>query len=184
MGEIKSTLDLVMERTRHLTQSEAEKEASMAQQQRQLIRGLVQQFLDQALTQKELVRKLAGDNSAELCAKGGPLHRELLQRLAPDPDPKPDSESNSQALLELLKTLCGVDPAPLDGILREFRDALDTARKERTAERLADLAATRGIGGTALIPNLARDPQWPSTRDGLVNTYTQRLEQTSQPAGV
>ena len=177
MGEIKSTLDLVMERTRHLTQTKAEKAAQEAQEQQQRIGGLIQQFLDQILTPQELERKLDAMEAPELRSANSPLSRELLARLTLDPDLHPDSESHNRALLGLLETLCGVDSAPLAEVLAAFGRDLRAAREKRTIQRLADLAADYGIQGSALIPNLARDPQWPSTRDGLIKRYTRRLAQ-------
>ena len=50
MAEIKSALELVMERTRHLRQSEEEKQEQAAAEFRKGISGLVQKFLDGALT--------------------------------------------------------------------------------------------------------------------------------------
>ena len=53
MGEIKSTLDLVMERTRNLTLSDEEKQAHKQMAIASRIKGLLQKMLDGMLTEYE-----------------------------------------------------------------------------------------------------------------------------------
>jgi hypothetical protein len=49
MGEIKSTLDLVMEKTKNLNLSNAEKEQQKNKEIKNRLRGLVQKFQDNIL---------------------------------------------------------------------------------------------------------------------------------------
>ena len=49
MGEIKSTLDLVMEKTRHLTLSQKEKEEQKQIEVNKRLKGLLQKYQDNLL---------------------------------------------------------------------------------------------------------------------------------------
>ena len=54
MGEIKSTLDIVMEKTKHLSLSEEEREAQKKEAIRKTVKGLIQKYKDQIFTIKQL----------------------------------------------------------------------------------------------------------------------------------
>ena len=54
MGEIKSTLDLVMEKTRHLTLSREEKEEQKRVEVNKRLKGLVQKYQDNLLKKDRL----------------------------------------------------------------------------------------------------------------------------------
>ena len=54
MGEIKSTLDLVMERTKNLSLSDEEKQAQKQKEVESRIRGLLQKYLDGWLDKNQL----------------------------------------------------------------------------------------------------------------------------------
>lgn len=54
MTEIKSTLDLVMEKTRHLSFSEQEKKDQHSEEFAKRIKGLIQQYQDQKLKAENL----------------------------------------------------------------------------------------------------------------------------------
>jgi len=58
MGEIKSTLDLVMEKTRHLTLSPEEKDAQTKVEVHKRLKGLVQKYQDNLLRKDGLEKEL------------------------------------------------------------------------------------------------------------------------------
>ncbi len=58
MAEIKSTLDLVLEKTKHLTLSEEEKQIQRHDEFRKTLKGLIRKFADKALKMKELKKEL------------------------------------------------------------------------------------------------------------------------------
>lgn len=169
MGEIKSTLDLVMERTRHLTLSSEEKSAQNDREQLRRIQGLIQKYRDQVITLAEMEKKLARDYPAELHGDSGMLHSELLRQIQLGRD--------NGATLVLLETVCKADTAALAALLAEYDQSLAGARDQQAARRLADLAARQGIAGSALIPNLDTDPEWQKAREELAQRFDRRLTQ-------
>ena len=58
MGEIKSTLDLVMEKTRHLTLSNEEKQQQKFEEARKRINGLLQKYQEHILDIDQIKQEL------------------------------------------------------------------------------------------------------------------------------
>ena len=58
MGEIKSTLDLVMEKTRHLTFSREEKDSQKKDEVHKRLKGLVQKYQENLLRKDRLEKEL------------------------------------------------------------------------------------------------------------------------------
>ena len=58
MGEIKSTLDIVLEKTKHLKLSQDEKRAQKSKEFEKRLMGLLQKYLDQLLNLHQLQKEL------------------------------------------------------------------------------------------------------------------------------
>ena len=58
MAEIKSTLDLVMEKTRHLTLSDEEKQEQKENEFKIKLKGPAQKFQDQTINKRELKKEI------------------------------------------------------------------------------------------------------------------------------
>lgn len=167
MAEIKSTLDLVMEKTRHLTLSREEKTAQTLRSVRDSIAGWLQKFDDRHLDATALTRELdrlqvPGDSRiADLTAAV------ILERL--------DLERPDRQRLGLLQDYCGRDVTALENCLQAFSEALRNAADEHGAALLGDLARERGIEGTAVVPHLEIDAAWQATVAQLREAFTATL---------
>ena len=169
MAEIKSTLDLVMERTKNLTLSSEEKQAQKDKEITNRIKGLVQKLQDGMLAAgqfDEVYGKLKKD--AEL-PDNRLLAGEILTRLDPGQD--------NQILLAALEESCRIDMAPIRSIISDFRDAADRAARERSAKLKDDLVQNHFISGTAVLPNIEADEHWQQTAQDLQRQFQQRLRQ-------
>jgi len=150
MGEIKSTLDLVMERTRHLALSEEEKEAHQREDFAKRLQGLLQQYADGAMAVDELRDRMA----ALEAAAGISGHKLSVEAVGRRIDPGHDNE-RWLALLEHLAPGIG---RPLQDILAAF-EADQAALLQTGQEQFGDrLARDHGIAGTAVVPNPRKDP--------------------------
>jgi hypothetical protein len=69
MAEIKSTIDLIMERTKSLAASPEERESYQRQEREKRLRGLVQRLLDDNLTLDGVKDKLAKEKKTALRRK-------------------------------------------------------------------------------------------------------------------
>ena len=152
MGEIKSTLDLVMERTRDLTLSAEEKQAQKDKEIGSRIKGFVQKFQDGLLTKNQLKKDYESLKKDSNLSDDSLLVNEILTRLDPDLD--------TQILLETLEECCRLDTATIRAIINDYRDAYNQAARKRTAQLKENLAQKHSISGSAVIPNLDADEKW------------------------
>ena len=161
MGEIKSTLDLVMERTRHLSLSAEERARQKQEEFRGRLQGLLQQYDDGALTADTLRTRIAGLEKELQSTDPQIVRHAVITRIDPDQD--------NTRWLDLLPH---DRQAALRSILaahQEARTALDQTSRERL---LPLLARKHAIAGTAVVPNPLQDPQY--------NQALQQLRQLTQ----
>jgi len=172
MGEIKSTLDLVMERTRHLSLSAEEKEAQQREDFAKRLQGLLQQYADGAIYEDEL-----RDRMAALETETGIRGRMLaVEAVAHRIDPGHDNEL-WLALLEHLAP--GID-RPLQDILAAF-EAEQTVLLQTGQEQFGNrLARDHDIAGTAVVPNPRRDPATQNKLTALWNETKEKIEKQVQ----
>ena len=153
MGEIKSTLDLVMERTRHLTLSEAEK----ADQQRAefvgLVEGLVQKYIDGALSADGVSDELASLQDRFGQSDSAPVLEAVLNKLDPD-------AGDVAPRLELARILVRANTDGLESVMDRYEAQKESAADSVRAALENELAATHRISGTAVSVNLAASPVW------------------------
>jgi hypothetical protein len=152
MGEIKSTLDLVMEKTKNLSLSDEERQGQKNKEIESRIRGLLQRFYDEALKVDKLkseYQKLQKDYDLP---DNTALIKEICRQIEPGKD--------NNALFELLARFKVADIEGITSVLHEFDDAIDAAAREQSKVLQDKLAETHFISGTAVVPNLEADKDW------------------------
>jgi hypothetical protein len=169
MGEIKSTLDLVMERTKHLKMSSAEKEAQRFVEIEQKTKGLVQRFVDQALNMEQFRRELDRFKKEYHLTDMGFLSDAIWPYL--------EIGQPADRLLLLLVEFCNVDTAALKQVFRRYEKALADATAEKSSELNAWLKDTYKISGSAVEANLDKDPLWLHQLKALAENYGKQLSQ-------
>jgi hypothetical protein len=152
MGEIKSTLDLVMEKTRNLTLSAEEKQQHKQMEIESRIKGLLQKLKDGLLTITQFKidyerLKMDSDLSDDRL-----LVSNILTRLDPDQD--------TSRQLKILEECCRLDTSEIRTDIQEYRDACEEIARQRIAQLKELLAQKHSITGSAVIPNLDADDQW------------------------
>jgi len=150
VAKIRSTLDIVMERTKDLALTDEQKTKLHVEEWSQKARGLIQRYyagmLSTAGFRAELARGKQECQDLETIVK-----QEFIQALAP--------ESDHQMLASGLKDVLGIDPAPYIERLQGFAARSAEAHRRESERALAGLKQ-RGISGTAVLPNLENDPSW------------------------
>jgi len=169
VAEIKSTLDLVMEKTRNLTLSPEEKQAQKQIDVGNRIKGLVQKFEDGLLTGNQLKRNYDSFKKDADLSDDSLLVKEILARIDPGQD--------SQILLEALEECCRFDTATIRVIINEYRVAYDRAAQKRSVQLQEDLAQNHSITGTAVLPNLDADEQWQQEAQDMRRQFKDHLSQ-------
>ena len=152
MGEIKSTLDLVLEKTKNLTLSSEEKESQKQKEIENRIKGLVQKYQDGILSINQLIADYELLKKEYTIPQNNSLIVEITQRIEPDQD--------NQSLLELLQECCTIDTTAIESIIENFRKQYIAASQSRIEQLKEDLAQRHNISGSAVLPNLDVDEQW------------------------
>jgi hypothetical protein len=166
MGEIKSTLDLVLERTRHLSLSDEEKARQQKADFDKRMQGLLQQYADGILS-VDTLQDRAASLQAELEVKDrGVLVAAIVGRIDPVQD--------NRCWLELMGTTAPALRHPLEDILTDFAH-----RKRETLQKSEDrlrerLISQHGVAGPAVVPNPLKDS---SCRADLAAHRQQALDQ-------
>lgn len=149
MGEIKSTLDLVMERTRHLSMSAEEKEAQRREDFAKRLQGLLQHYADEAQPVDRLMEALDELQAEMQLSDRQPAIRAVKGRIAPDRE-----NEHWMALMERLAPgLC----APLQALLEAHRQKEAQCLQAARETMAAQLAGQYAITGSAAVPNPRRD---------------------------
>ncbi|MCD6306489.1 MAG: hypothetical protein J7M32_09405 [Deltaproteobacteria bacterium] len=151
MGEIRSTLDIIMEKAKKVEVTEEDKATFMRRELEGKARAFIQQYVDgfiDAQRLKEEIEALGPDRHVEAVSA---LRRESLKRLTPDGDNRP--------MLEILSRVVGADTAAIENRILTYREKLHANRAQREAA-LKDHFKSKGISGSAVIPNIKADPEW------------------------
>jgi len=167
MSEIKSTLDLVMEKTRHLTLSQEEKEAQKRIEVNRRLQGLLQKYQDNLLKKDNLKKELDSLKIAYELNVDEMLADLLLNNLKLDRD--------NTLFLELLSEIFGFDFSGLETIFQNFKSAVKSATKERVDQIKTDLSKKRFISGSAVVPNLESDKEWLSMLGHIMDGFDEIL---------
>lgn len=171
MGEIRSTLDIIMEKTKGLTMTEAEKREFREKETAAKVKGLILKFMDRSLTLQGLRVEMAALEEKDRNTVHRLVREEAVSRILPGKD--------NEKLLALLEDITPMDATRLRQALADFDKTLEQEREAREKTLLKRLHE-RGISGSAARPNMEADPKWIS----LVSKMGENLrEKISSLAG-
>jgi len=150
MGEIKSTLDLIMEKTKNMTLTEEEKAAIRTREVKAKVRGWFQRYSDGLLTISDL-KEFMGPDGPAFDESAALMRKECLAHVNP--------ETDNRKIFQIMDEILGIDSGPFQSLVDHFQEELEQLRAGATREALDTLYA-QGISGTAVIPNLNLSPAW------------------------
>ena len=151
MGEIRSTMDIIMEKAKGLTMSEEEKEAFRKKETEGKVRGLFQRFLDGFIDSERLKDEIGRLSEDRYPVAREALLRECMGRMEPGAD--------NTILLDALEDAAGLDIAPIRKIILDYNQDLEQQKMDRKQVMQKHLERL-GISGTAVIPNIHADQEW------------------------
>jgi len=167
MAEIKSTIDLIMERTKNLSASTEEREAWHRQEREKHFRSLVQRLLDYSLTLDDVKDELEKEKKRGRAEEAlGHLKSALAEHVDPD--------SDNERLLRIVNELAGTPEERLRQVLRSCQ-AESSAKQTALAERQRAELESSGIAGSAVLPNPEADPQWKTLKEELQASVAKRF---------
>jgi hypothetical protein len=169
MAEIKSTLDLVMERTKHLQLSESERREHQTRESKARLRGMVQKLQDGIYSEERFSEEYHQLKSDGHLVDDVGLISECTGRLSINGD--------NRAVLAALKSASGSVDTSVEAVIEVFRHRYHE-RFDRCEQRLSDRYAARyEISGTAFSPNPDRDPEWRRELADLEKAFRQELDE-------
>lgn len=172
MAEIKSTLDLVMEKTRNLKFSAEEKRAARLEEAQKAFNGLLQKHLDQELTLEALQTGLADVVCKHDLDDSGVLRKVVLDRL--------NLETLQAPLLDVLERVFGCKIEPLRVLAGDYQAEMTQRADDRRRELAAFLKTQRQVWGSAVTPNLEGDNKWRDEAATMHELFTMKLEKEKQ----
>lgn len=166
MARIKSTLDLVMERTRNISMTEEDKEALQKKEMSDKARGWVGMLMDRRITIHELKREFTSESSR---------HRELKDIMRTELLDHIDPDAENSSILEALAEVLGLDVKPFEDSIKDYHDRYELHRQEHQGRVLSKLKAD-GISGRAVVPNADKDESWITHAKGLKDQFKQKIQ--------
>ena len=172
MGEIKSTLDLVLEKTKHLSQSVEEKEAQIKKEITSRINGMLQKYADGLLSLAQLQRDYQALQAEYDLADDDRLAGEVTKRLDPG--------SDNLALFEVLEHVCRLDYSGIADVIRDYQAAYQAAAQNRIAALKEILAQKYSVAGSAVVPNLETDEHWHRESQAMASAIVQKIKREKE----
>jgi len=159
MSKIKSTLDLVMERTQNLSLSREEKRELRRKEFEKRLQGLVVQYDDGLLSQEALAKGIESLRSEYEIEDRRPVINALLSRI----DLNGDNDRILKFLLKWVPDLHG----RIEECLGNYRELRGSLESESISRLRVDLERCHGIKGSAVIPNPWKDREFLKNVDDL-----------------
>ncbi|HHO76456.1 MAG TPA: hypothetical protein ENN05_08510 [Deltaproteobacteria bacterium] len=150
MGKIKSTLDLVMERTKDMNMTDQDRERLQVEQNGQKARMWVQRYIDRRMDVDEL-----RDNLEHHKRIFPGIWGMALKEFAALIDPGKDNA----AVVYALEKVFDADAQSIRGLLQSCQTELKT-QMSRYCDEMISTLNMEGFSGSSLVPNLARNPLW------------------------
>lgn len=156
MAEIKSTLDLVMARTAHLSMSDEEKSRQRREDFEKRLNGLLQQYADGAESVEGIQERIRALEAETAVAEEDAVAGAVLRRIVPDAD--------NASWLDLIAACAPALARATAGILETHDADRSALLEEGRQQALSFLAEANTITGTAVIP---RPEAVPAVQDRL-----------------
>jgi hypothetical protein len=155
-----------MERTRHLTLTEEEKQEHTLAEFKKSLSGLIQRCQDGALAPYRFKEDLGRLQAGSHVTDEGIVLDEISKRW--------DLGGDNSWAYNLLEAF-GIDPQGITTVCDEYLKALDRASMNRIHAIRKELGEKHGIQGTAVFPNLASDLEWTGENQRLQEHYESLL---------
>ena len=168
MAEIKSTLDLVMERTKHLSLSDEEKREQEQAELRMRIKGLVIKAQDQSVKIEQVEKELKALQEEQGTRFQKLLREELLNEIG--------LEGDNRLPVILLRRFGQVKTDALESLLHDYRQAVQKKAAEEEQFQRAGLMKTHSISGSAVVPNLELHEKWVNESAKIKEEFSLLLE--------
>ena len=166
MAEIRSTLDIIMEKAKNLTVTDEDKKDFVEKEVQGRVKGLFQKYLDDILSTQQLKTEMASFDEERRPFAEKELRAMCLTAMT--------VEGDNQPFFDILAQLLGCDIKPVLDLIDEFREQRKKEHDKRTKAQIQTLEA-RGVSGSAVIPNLKANPSWRSYLSDMADQFQEKL---------
>jgi len=174
MAEIKSTLELAMERTKKISISGEDREEIKRKEILQKASGLFHRYHEGHLPLHEILKEM--DKMEEKTRN--PVKASLLSQLIDAVSLDSSGDENSR-LFEAIESLKDRDAyalgQKLDQLLARYRKEHEKAG-EKVRTQLREALRREGISGSAVEPNVEGNPLWKKELEELGSLYHEELK--------
>jgi hypothetical protein len=177
MAEIKSAIEIAMERTQGLRLSSAEKEQIREEEFHSRAHALVKRFLEVDLHFREVEKELAKYPLDQRSRLEKIMIRDFAEALSLDRD----NEPVFQGIRTLAPDKTGLIPG-IQELTQEYRRESEVA-KDKTTETLRAKWANLGISGSAVVPKAAESPEFADALKAFRPAYEERLQALKRGIG-
>jgi hypothetical protein len=171
MAEIKSAIELAMERTRNLVMDDEEKRALQAKETENRVRAILRRYCEGMIETNG-----AMDELDEIAGDRRFIKRVLTEALFEEIDITKDNAR----LLALLKTMGG---SPYDSFIKDFEEIVmsfsrELETKEATIrERIENRLKEMGITGDGCEPNIKAWEEWEGAREETGRIFSGQIKE-------
>lgn len=169
MAEIKSAIELAMERTANLVMDEGEKEESRKKELENKLKAVLRRYLEGIV---ELDRAL--DEIDGVKADAG-LKRGLLMDLLLEEIDITKENARILALFKRMGNLPGSLMAEFDALQKEFAREL-TKKESAVRDKVTARLEAMGVTGDGLEPNVEAWEEWAEARDRTGRIFREQTE--------
>jgi predicted TIM-barrel fold metal-dependent hydrolase len=162
MGEIKSTMDIIMEKTKGLTMTDEEKQQFKRREMEGKVMGLIQKFAEGSLDLERLKMEMAVLQEKDKAMVDGIVREKTMDRIELGEDNKP--------MLRILESIVNMDTKPIEKLLERYESQLSQEQEDRERQLRRQLEE-QGISGSAVLPNLEADPEWEQRLTGMKQAF-------------
>lgn len=172
MSEIKSTLDLIMEKTRHLSMNEEEKSSLKQKELSRKVRGMALTFLQGEKNVKVFVQEMNALPSEQQQEAHRLCLDCFLERLTPF--------GNNARILTGVENLLGrTEGERWEAVVREMKKNIQekqTGLLEKAEIEALQFLASRGLQGPALLPVIKESRFWKEEEEKLVEAFQKSVQ--------
>ena len=171
MKEIKSTLELALERTRRLAITQEEREEIKRQQLLKKATGFFHRYMEGHIPLHEILREIERMTGQEKSQVKKALLSQWMEALS--------LESDHERLFDGIESLRGMKVSGLREKFQLLVSEYQVERKktEQNIERQAiEELKTEGIFGTAVVPRLEGNPKWRECTQAMNALFRKRVE--------
>ena len=175
MGEIKSTLELAMERTKKMTISEKEKQEIKRKEIEQKVNSLSNRYIAGHLSLNEILRETERMDENTQAKAIEILLSQWIDALS--------LSDEDERLIKGIESLKHRDAEELKQkhlqLLSRYRCAREKAREE-VGTRFVETLKKKGIYGSAVEPNIEASPLWKKEVEILDQQYCSQVQELKE----